>query len=228
MQVLSERAVLRQNAPAANHKKVASISTAAKPSTGTGSGVYFNDRVVPQEMHIPSCSPRHVISSPGQLPSAGNPMPQPPRLMITALGTQVNQRYSKSLDAAKDSPGVALKQRSHPPSCGYGERRPTKRLCTTTPKYALTSEQQAFVDAALVLASVKGYTFGRESPCSKITSIASPNSSVLLPSALPPPPFSLSKRLDIADSHKEHLGAFSEASLVQRCSALAISTGASK
>lgn len=208
MQVLNERAVLRQNAPAANHKTVDSSFKATEPSsTGAGSGVYFNNHEVPQEMHIPCSPPRHVsISSPSLVLSAGKPMPRPPRLVITALGAQVDQRSSKSLDAAKNSPGVALlKKRSHPP-CEPGEqqeerrrRRPMKRSCTT-PKRALTSEQQAFIDAALALASVKGYTFGQESPC-KIASMAPPNS--VLPGALPPPPFSLSKRLDIANSHKQ-------------------------
>jgi len=148
--------------------------------SGSGTGVYFNNKEVPQEMHFP-CTGRKTSSGP-KLPT-GKPMPQPPRLMMSStpsFGPHANGQASKHFE-------IGDKRESSSEPC---DSREAKRTKTQPPKDPLTSDQEAFIEAALALASVKNDS-GQESP-SEITPCHSPKS--VLRAALPPPPFSLSKR----------------------------------
>lgn len=202
MQVLSQRAVLRQNALVANYSYGAFDSNlkVAKLCGAGGSGVYFNNREVPQEMHI-RCLPRQAPAEP-YLPS-GKPMPQPPRLMITPVGTKTNQQSSEALGGATTIQPSATGDKRKSASVEVDEeKRSTKRSRSAdAADNALTSEQQGFIEAALALAKVKNSP-GRKSP-STIALASYPAKTKLL-SALPPPPFSFSRSVvDISNAQHE-------------------------
>eukprot|EP00428_Durinskia_dybowskii_P046344 CAMPEP_0170343384 /NCGR_PEP_ID=MMETSP0116_2-20130129/72865_1 /TAXON_ID=400756 /ORGANISM="Durinskia baltica, Strain CSIRO CS-38" /LENGTH=202 /DNA_ID=CAMNT_0010597033 /DNA_START=1 /DNA_END=609 /DNA_ORIENTATION=+ len=185
LRLLNHQATLRNSAP--GHEKGTSLSTTHEPQhCNSRSGVYFNDREVPQDMHVPFIS-RSVYAAP-KLPS-GKPMPQPPRLVMTTVTRQIPQVRESEVE-------VSTNKRQQE---GEGNHdRESKRLRTGS--NSLTTEQEAFIEAALALTSVRN---AGQQPSLKSSPFHSSTSA--LRGALPPPPFSLSTRLDFSKPHSERV-----------------------
>lgn len=186
LRLLNHQATIRNSSP--THEKATSSSTSNEQQhCNSRSGVYFNDREVPQDMHVPFIS-RPVHAAP-KLPS-GKPMPQPPRLVMTNLTRQFPQ--------VRESESEVSSNKRQQDREGNDEQRETKRLRTGSK--SLTTEQEAFIEAALALTSVRN---AGQHPSNKASPFHA--SSSALRGALPPPPFSLSARLDVSKPHQDRV-----------------------
>lgn len=153
----------------------ASEPNTVEPQSMNGTGVYFNNREVPQNMHVP-CSSRANAGVPS-LP-IGKPMPQPPKLMSRMAPLSAdNVCNSGRIEQTKST-----NKRGQTPE--LRDERPSKRVRTTPQPDALSSEQKCFLEAALALSSVRNSTSPSFSPKNKKHG------------GLPPPPFSLSHSND--------------------------------
>lgn len=188
LRLLSQQAIMG-NSSTAPPAKVSHSCIINIPLCVGGSGVYFNDREVPPEMHVPLSSRGAPVVQ--RLPS-GKPMPQPPRLMMTKVSGSVIKPYDTELEFSQN--------KRKPESQDDSEGNRTKRARTSTCKVPLTSEQEAFIEAALALTNVKN-TVDKQSPRTCPMDLSkSP-----LRGALPPPPFSLSKRVEITSSYTDRV-----------------------
>ena len=188
LRLLNHQATIR-NASSPTHEKVTSLPLSQEQRHCSRSGVYFNDREVPQDMHVPFIS-RSVYVAP-KLPS-GKPMPQPPRLVMTTVTRQFPQVRDSKVEVS--TTGSKRQQEGE----GNHDDREAKRLRTGSK--SLTTEQEAFIEAALALTSVRN---AGQQPSSKASPSHSSTSALL--GALPPPPFSLSSRLDVSKPHADRV-----------------------
>lgn len=189
LRLLNHQATIR-NSSSPTHDKGTSSPTSHEPQhCNSRSGVYFNDREVPQDMHVPFIS-RSVYAAP-KLPS-GKPMPQPPRLVMTTV-------TRGQIPQVRESEGEVSSNKRQQEGEGNHEDRESKRLRTGSK--SLTTEQEAFIEAALALTSVRNA--GQQHPSSKASPFHS--STNALRGALPPPPFSLSTRLDVSKPHPDRV-----------------------
>jgi hypothetical protein len=152
-----------------------------------GTGVYFNNYEVLQEMHPSQMS--HAVRYTSIVPSLpeGKPMSQPPQLLTQVSrdgavtpeeSSQVSDNEQRETDDPNERNEVISKACKRNHRFHDSEDRPAKlaRPDAREPE-SLSTDQKAFVEAALAL---KSYA--------KVTPTYPPKSHL---SALPPPPFSL-------------------------------------
>jgi hypothetical protein len=165
----------------------------------TRSGVYFNDQEVPNEMHF-RCSSRQQVLP--MLPK-GKPMPRPPKLLLKVPDEVLRGPQNVVPAVRKKRKQLDSLDPSHFQDT-TGRNNPIKCLRTND----LPAEQMAFLEAALTLAHVRNACLQNSSPMSL------PHSKAIR-GALPPPPFSLSMRANIARGCMQR-----DPATVEECSSL--------